>query len=403
VMTELQGWEWNIGLMPYGDLWRTRRRLIHQSFHSRAFEAHYPNQVAHTKKFLISLYNKPKPFRKHIENLTAGIAMSIAYAHEITDDDTFASTAEEAARMFSESGFPGAVAVNSIPILRYLPEWFPGAGFKAYARKCRELTKKMRYDPLNMVKQKMADGTAPPSVTRALLESWVKNTADEEAVADVAGIIYAAGSDTLLSMIASVISALVQYPEVQRRAQEEIDAVIGRERLPIHEDKDLMPYTEAICREVLRWQPVTPLGILRSNIVDDVYDGWLIPKGTIVLWNVWAIGHDPDNFPDPYVFKPERWLDADGCLIDKEFGAIFGYGRRSCVGIHMAKSTLWLTTASILAVMELHKSKDEHGNELDIPSGTHGSVLVHPIHFDCDIQPRDGKAVELLESLKSDD
>jgi len=201
----------------------------------------------------------------------------------------------------------------------------------------------------------------------------------------------------------SVISALVQYPEVQRRAQEELDSVIGRERLPTHEDRGLIPYTEAICREALRWQPVTPLGVARSNLVDDVYDGWLVPKGTMVVWNAWAIGHDPDNFPDPDTFKPERWLDSKGCLIDKEFNSIFGYGRRSCVGIHMAKSTLWLATASILTVMELHKCKDEHGNELNTPSGTYGSMLLHPTPFDCDIRPRDTKAVELLESLVSDD
>jgi cytochrome P450 len=73
--------------------------------------------------------------------------------------------------------------------------------------------------------------------------------------------------------------ALVLCPEVQCRARAEIDAIIGRERLPEHSDKASLPYIDAICREVLRWHTVTPLGVPVLSVHDDIYEGKLIPGG----------------------------------------------------------------------------------------------------------------------------
>jgi cytochrome P450 len=76
-----------------------------------------------------------------------------------------------------------------------------------------------------------------------------------------------------------MILAFALHPEVQRRAQEEIDAVTKRARLPTYEDRESLPYLEAIVRETLRWAPVLPLGVTRSTIDSDMYDGWFIPSG----------------------------------------------------------------------------------------------------------------------------
>ena len=73
---------------------------------------------------------------------------------------------------------------------------------------------------------------------------------------------------------------MAMHPEIQKKAQAEIDAVVGNMRLPDFDDRPSLPYIEAICREIVRWRVVVPLGIVRKNICDDVYEGWLIPKGT---------------------------------------------------------------------------------------------------------------------------
>jgi len=97
------------------------------------------------------------------------------------------------------------------------------------------------------------------------------------------------------------ILAMVLYPDVQRRAQAEIDLVIGRDQLPTFEDRASLPYIDAVLRETLRWEPVVPLGNLLHWVIsqflkaliglphattsDDIYDGYFIPKGLLCLFN----------------------------------------------------------------------------------------------------------------------
>lgn len=79
------------------------------------------------------------------------------------------------------------------------------------------------------------------------------------------------------------------YPEVQRKAQEEIDRVIGSERLPGFEDRENLPYIDAIVKEILRWNPVGPMGLPHMTTEDDIYEGYLIPKGAVILANIWSV------------------------------------------------------------------------------------------------------------------
>lgn len=81
------------------------------------------------------------------------------------------------------------------------------------------------------------------------------------------------------SAIASAMLALLQHPDVQTHAQAEIDRVVGRNRLPDFSDRDDLPYVNAVCREVLRWKVVLPLGVTHAVLRDDVYEGYFIPKG----------------------------------------------------------------------------------------------------------------------------
>lgn len=80
---------------------------------------------------------------------------------------------------------------------------------------------------------------------------------------------------------------MTTHPEVQRKAQEELDKVVGRDRIPDLDDMELLPYTYALVLEVLRWYPVLPLGVPHRLIADDVYNGMDIPEGSIVMSNAW--------------------------------------------------------------------------------------------------------------------
>ena len=85
---------------------------------------------------------------------------------------------------------------------------------------------------------------------------------------------------------------LAQHPELQARAQSEVDGVVGRERLPTFEDRERLPYLAALTKEVIRCHPVVPMGLPHATSEDDVHDGYFVPKGSIVLANIWYVVRD---------------------------------------------------------------------------------------------------------------
>ncbi|PSS37906.1 hypothetical protein PHLCEN_2v248 [Hermanssonia centrifuga] len=149
---------------------------------------------------------------------------------------------------------------------------------------------------------------------------------------------------------------MVLYPDVMRRAQAEIDAVVGRDRTPLFSDRDKLPYIEAIVKEVIRWRPVDPLG-------------------TVVIFNVWAMNRNPKYFPDAEEFRPERYLDDSGQLaeaIPDTHGHghfAFGSGRRICPGRDFANQAFFINIATLLWAFDFEKALDNDGQPI-IPSRT---------------------------------
>ncbi|KAJ8091252.1 monooxygenase activity protein [Marasmius tenuissimus] len=185
---------------------------------------------------------------------------------------------------------------------------------------------------------------------------------------------------------------MTRNPNSQAKAQKEIDEVVGRDRLPTYEDRKSLPYIEAIYREVMRWHPPGPLGGAHMNTEDDVYKDYYIPKGSLVMGNIWAITRDERRYgPDTDAFKPERFFGADGKLNDDNLIVAFGFGRRVCAGRHLADAVVWLTIATVLACFKINKPKDpETGKEMDVPENYSDGpgVFSYPLPFNCEITPR---------------
>ena len=138
------------------------------------------------------------------------------------------------------------------------------------------------------------------------------------------------------------------YPDIQRKAHAELDAVVGHDRLPDLDDRDSLVYLNAVIKESLRWLPVTPLGQSHYTMVDDEFAGYFIPAGTIVQGNIWYADlgyvsshldvddwhrgcmHDPKVYDKPEEFRPDRFI-RDGKLdpnIQDPATIVFGFGRR---------------------------------------------------------------------------
>ena len=157
------------------------------------------------------------------------------------------------------------------------------------------------------------------------------------------------GSDTTATTINWILLYLLHYPELETRLQEEIDDVIGRDRPPSLTDRPDLPYMEATILEALRIADPAPMAIPHSVPHDTTFKGYLIPKETSILVNLHSVHMDPEIWPEPTKFKPERFLSADQKTIEVPKQYIpFSTGPRSCLGETLAKMELFLFMTSIL-------------------------------------------------------
>ncbi|THH19211.1 hypothetical protein EW146_g1905 [Bondarzewia mesenterica] len=390
--------------MRYGNQWRTGRKVADQCLRLNAAVTYRPMQKRKAHEFLRNIMRDPDNFLGHIKYLTASVIMSLTYGQEITSfNDRYVALLEESVKRAVATILPNSVLVNVFPALQYLPRWLPGMGFLDFAADTCKLLREAMDAPFSFVKKEMENGTALPSLTREGLNLYETSGIDDEAertVKGVAATIYMAGVETTVSAVSTVFAALILHPEVQRRAQAELDAVVGRDRLPGFEDRKELPYVEAVCMELLRWKVITPLAIPHATSEDDVYGNYFIPKGSHVLANVWAILHDPVAYPDPESFIPERFMTPEGSVKeDPLLTCAFGFGRRICPGRHLADATLWIVVASILSAFHVGNAKDESGHNITPTfEFTESGASCHPLPFTCSIVPRDRQAQDLIKA-----
>ncbi|KAF7348380.1 hypothetical protein MSAN_01792000 [Mycena sanguinolenta] len=399
----LMGWDFSFIAMPYSDKWRERRRLFHQHFRRDAIPAYHPVYLRKIRDLLRGLLFTPADFATHIKTLAAAIILDSMYGYDIKSrDDRFVHLTEEAVERFTESMLPGACIVNTLPFLRHFPSWFPGCSFHKFARDTRDLVDEMRNAPFDFVKQNMRNGSARPSVVRKLLERnyiYRSSREQEEVVKDVAGVAYAAAVDSTTSTLIVFIMVMAMNPEVVKKAQNELDAVIGLGVLPGFEHRSALPYCEAVFREVFRWRPILPFAVPHATSDDDIYEGHFIPKGTMVLPNVWAMAHDESMYPNPDRFDPERFFNADGQLNADDRILGFGFGRRACAGRYAAGATVWAAIVSVLSTFDIAKAKDETGKEIEVEPVFADGLISHPKPFKCNITPRNDVIRQLIANM----
>ncbi|KAF7365161.1 O-methylsterigmatocystin oxidoreductase [Mycena venus] len=394
---ELLGFGFSTVMLPLGDKWRETRRMFQQHFRRDALQTYRPVHMNKIHQLLQGLLSSPQDFRELLKTLAAAIIMSTVYGYEVKpENDRFVTIAESAVKKISESFLPGVAIVNTFPVLRHLPLWMLGADFQCFAAECRQLTQEMQKLPFEFVKQNMRDGVDSKSAVAKLLKaSEARGRSDEDTIQEVAATAYAAGADTLSPLFSLPWrSTLIS----KRRRKNEIDVVVDTHRLPEFNDRPSLPFVEALYREVMRWKPVVPLGIVHATTTDDIYNGYFIPKGATVISNIWAMTRDESVFPEPNRFNPDRFFTADGKLNDDDTVLAFGFGRRVCAGRHLADTTVWATIVSVLSTFNITKAKDAAGNEIDIDPQYSDTLISHPEPFVCSITPRSQTAKSLIQA-----
>ncbi|GJE96483.1 cytochrome P450 [Phanerochaete sordida] len=400
MLSELSGWIRDWAFWQYGDGWRKHRRFFTEHFRPELVPGYYAKQVKGVDKLLRNLLDSPEEFREHIRLLTTATILDIIYGFHIEAGDPLIELVQQAMNTLNEFMNTGVYLVDVITWLKFLPSWLPGTGFQRQAARWRTLVYGMYDEPYRMFKTALHEGTAEPCFTSVLLAAAEGDKWDDldESVVSVTGTTYGAGEDTTKTSLSAFVLALTLFPEAQVAAQQELDRVLSRKRLPTIEDQAALPQVTAVVLELLRWHCVVPLGISHLTTADDEYGGYFIPAGSVVIGNSWAMLHDPSAFPDPERFDPSRFLATDGSLRSDapSVTPAFGFGRRICPGRHFARDFLWLAIANILAVFSIRRAIDEDGKEVETRAEFSSRVFRSPLPFKCHIAPRFPEAEGLI-------
>ncbi|CAE6425428.1 unnamed protein product [Rhizoctonia solani] len=264
----------------------------------------------------------------------------------------------------SESLMPSKFLVNVFPWLQYIPGWVPGAGWKKKAYEWREQKNRTMDGVYNWTKQRVMEGGDDYSIISSTIKDAQKAGWGETEIDTFAknlGTALLVGGSGLSTMAFSwFILAMALFPEAQAKAQSEIDEVIGPDRLPTFDDQPRLQYVQRLLLEVLRWQAPAPLGVPHMCTKDDEYQGYHIPKGAIMIGNIWAFNQDGGRYKDPDTFNPDRFLDPS-----VPPPPIFGSGLRICPGRHFFQDLFFIQAVLILATFKVGRYKDKQGHEIE--------------------------------------
>jgi len=400
-MAELIGWSDSPGLTPYSRHSRKQRRMFHQLIGTnKAVSKFHGMSETEAHRFLKLLLDKPEDLVHHIRRMTGSLILRITYGYQTQPDkDPYLSLSELVTEHFALAVSPGTFLVNYIPALMHLPDWFPGAGFKRIARDWGKDVHEVTEGPYQFVKRGLENGTAETSAISELLQN--ESTLTEEDIRDIKVLgetFFGAGSHTSAATLYAFFKTMVLYPDIQAKAQAEIGAVIGDGRLPNIEDRPNLPYVSALVSEVHRWHVVVPTGIPHRLSEDDVHEGHFMPKGSLIIPNLWYMAHNPDVYKKPEIFNPSRFLREEGREPEPDpRGIVFGFGRRICPGRLLADTSIFVTCAMVLAAFDI-RPYVENGRPVMPDLSTQIGLVSQPSLFKCEIIARSKKAIALINS-----
>ncbi|KAK7689440.1 hypothetical protein QCA50_007232 [Cerrena zonata] len=396
----------NLALVGAGPTWKRMRKGIQLFLTKEACARHMPIQRAEGIQLMHDILEQPRAITTHIDRQSISIILSTVFGIRTPQfEDSLASRFLELEHTLEELFEPGAIPpVDILPILNYVPErWAP------WKRKCRELREQylqMFSDLRDVCETRIQNNKRNGSYLEDVIDKEEKLGLSKEMVAAIGAACLEAGSTTTSSFLQTFVLCLVHHPHVQQKAQVEIDNLIGTERLPTIEDFEHLPYVQAIVKETHRYFPPIPLGIPHRSTVDEMVDGFLVPKGSTIFMNYYGIYRDPDLFDDPERFNPTRYLssmygtkpgvDDTGFRSDLHFGS----GRRICPGIHLATNSIKMNVVNLLWAFHFESTESVKRDPAypvqydDFPPG----IATGPKSFSCILKPRSERHASLIRS-----
>ncbi|KAH0286188.1 cytochrome P450 [Aureobasidium namibiae CBS 147.97] len=396
-------------MMEYGPTWRYFRKMSHALLNVTVAKTYIAYQLLENKQMLHDMLVAPDRCLQNIRRYSNSLTTTMVFGWRT-------STYDDAKMMQLFEGFSEFVQINqtgtaalldSFPFLRKLPDWL--LPLQTRAKESFRKERELYVGHWLTAKEAVKAGTIRPCFCVGMAQAQQEEGFSDEQAAYISGTLLEAGSDTTSNTLYAFVQAMLLFPEVQKKAQDEIDRVVGSSRLPNMDDEPHLQYLRGCVKESLRWMPTTILGSVPHAVTrDDVYMGYKIPRGAAVMNNVWGIHMDPNRSPDPRRFDPDRFKDdflncADSATqpdASKRDAFTFGAGRRICPGMHVAEASLFLGMSRLLWAFDIKPVIDPATGQAILPDPdrlTQG-IMAMPEEFEVKIVPRDQNRADLVEN-----
>ncbi|KAJ0795324.1 putative cytochrome P450 [Helianthus annuus] len=384
---------------PYGDHWRNLRRIYSLEILSanriREFEPIRDDEV---RLMVRKLYRSSSKQGTMVQvksmlidlTLNAMMRMISGKRYYYSSDDVPTVEEKEKAHDFREivdevSKVMGATHVGDyLPMLRWLGVTKLEERLITLQAK-RDMFLQELLEELKGSVKNSSDGKQKKNMIQMLL--YLKQTEPQnytdEMIRSIMLVTLAGGADTTVSTLEWAMSLLLNNPSVLKKAHAEIDNYVGQDRRLEESDIPKLPYLGCIIKETMRMFPAGPI-LPHESAEDCIIGGYHVPKGTMLLVNVWGIQNDPKIWDDPKTFRPERFEGLEG-FRDGFKLMPFGFGRRSCPGEGMSMRLVGLVLGSLIQCFEWERTSE---NEVDMNEGTERLTLKKDINLVAVCSPR---------------
>ncbi|THH14404.1 hypothetical protein EW146_g5920 [Bondarzewia mesenterica] len=393
---------------PYNDRWRKHRRIAFGWLNQRAVDSYTSVLDREATVLMKALYEESKAGtvpvnpQPHAGRCSLNNMATITFGTRTDSiNHPLVGRALKLSREFMNCTGPMSNLVDFIPLLQRLPNPMLSRG--------KKLHKGLVDTYGGMIKDIERRLNNGEQVVDCLAKTMIQVREEEELdhldMTILTSAFMIGGVETTAAIMQWFSALIPAHPEVQRKAQEELDRVVGRDRLPTVEDEKDLPYCHAIVKEVERCHNPFWLGTPHVASEDFTYKGQFIPKDTVVVVNAWTLHHNPARHTDPYSFNPDRYINdhftsADSANLTDPYERdhwMFGVGRRICPGMIVAEREIWLTISRMLWAFNM---KEIPGEPIDLKEydGLSGRS---PVPFRITLTPRDAKVKEVLDSISS--
>ncbi|XP_078484974.1 cytochrome P450 2U1-like [Ciona intestinalis] len=374
-VTECKG----LAMIDFNPTWKTQRKFGHVTLRGfgvgkKSLEERIIEEVEAVKKNILSKEGKPFDITDTLTNAIMNVICNITAGQRFEYDDQFFLQIRRHLWFMDPDRTAAFSAMVFVPLLCHIPPY----------RKKYEQIKQDTKEMMGLFRQLVDQHrkTFDKNNLRDFIDAFIlenENGTDEsftdQQLVHYVRELFKAGTETSTGTLRWAMLCLIHYPEAQEKIRREIYDVLGNSTFPSMSDRNAMPYTSAFIQEVFRFRTLAPLGVPHKTTDTVNFANYIIPKGTKILPNLWAVHNDPTVWDNPRQFKPERHIDDKEKYVQSNHVIPFSVGPRHCLGEQLARMEIFIFLVSMIQKFEFLPDP----NKTDLPGlddGVNGVAFV---------------------------